>query len=425
MKKLLDEELLSPDVTTNTPKLNKFIRSITQAQSSEPGSILFKDFEYKQSSKFNIPSLKGNADIGISNIRIHNLDTVGYPLNIIHPDSTNPHILENDITLGVGDNPLQFLVHILVALNTDDIHMKNEFDLSIDMNTLTLLLDFLAKIDINALFRIPLRHVLNYNCWLAAIPPPTLNDQGVRSEKEQVEQDITASLEKLQAIVQEAVFSINCTDCSGPALSEILTLSSTSNGIQDSTAAINNLLNYATDIIKGEYSQVNIDRILNHARNQCPIYTEYYDENYISQSYKSFNTASYEDENIKAVLGIAVAILVIIIFISILFYARSWIIRKRHKQWLQTLSPTEALYYYEDQLHSEQESKALNCVTKSMFRSDESIPMSVRIIMPIVILLNIGLFLSGHLDLGATITVRMQMAGQDMPIDKFFEFSMG
>ena len=89
------------------------------------------------------------------------------------------------------------------------------------MDAITILSCLLAKVDANALFRVPIRHMLNYNCWLAAIPAPTLNDQGVRSEQQgQGEQyDVTASLQNIQAFVQKAVFGINCTDCSGPALS--------------------------------------------------------------------------------------------------------------------------------------------------------------------------------------------------------------
>jgi hypothetical protein len=45
--------------------------------------------------------------------------------------------------------------------------------------------------------------------------------------------------------------------------------------------------------------------------------------------------------------------------------------------------------------------------------------------MPLVILGNIGFFLSGHLSLGASISIFGSIAGQSFEEDGFFEFSMG
>merc|ERR1712166_1546801 len=62
--------------------------------------------------------------------------------------------------------------------------------------------------------------------------------------------------------------------------------------------------------------------------------------------------------------------------------------------------------------------------TRSMFQSDKDIPFLIRYGMPVIILGNIGLFLSGHLSLGATVNIEAQIAGETISVDKFFEFSM-
>lgn len=59
-----------------------------------------------------------------------------------------------------------------------------------------------------------------------------------------------------------------------------------------------------------------------------------------------------------------------------------------------------------------------------MFQSDKEIPLWIRYGMPIVILGNIALFLSGHLNLGATVNIEAKIGGETIKVDKFFEFSM-
>ena len=64
-----------------------------------------------------------------------------------------------------------------------------------------------------------------------------------------------------------------------------------------------------------------------------------------------------------------------------------------------------------------------NDSTESMFRSPD-IPTLVRWLMPLIIVANIGFFLSGHLSLGATVNIEAELAGEKFRVEKFFEFSM-
>jgi len=58
-----------------------------------------------------------------------------------------------------------------------------------------------------------------------------------------------------------------------------------------------------------------------------------------------------------------------------------------------------------------------------MFNS-EYVPTSVRYGVPCVILVNIGLFLSGHFNLGGAVSVFINFAGEDITIDRLFTFSV-
>ena len=52
------------------------------------------------------------------------------------------------------------------------------------------------------------------------------------------------------------------------------------------------------------------------------------------------------------------------------------------------------------------------------------IPWFARWFIPVVLLVNIGFFLSGHISLGASVDINIDMAGEQIVIPKFFEFSL-
>ena len=67
--------------------------------------------------------------------------------------------------------------------------------------------------------------------------------------------------------------------------------------------------------------------------------------------------------------------------------------------------------------------KDLNNRMTSLVQSTE-VPLFIRVFIPIVILANIALFLSGHISLGGTVNISGSFAGQSFHVDGFFEFSM-
>jgi hypothetical protein len=61
---------------------------------------------------------------------------------------------------------------------------------------------------------------------------------------------------------------------------------------------------------------------------------------------------------------------------------------------------------------------------RSLAFSHDCVPQWLRCGIPIIILGNVGLFLSGHLSLGGTVNISGQFAGQYFDVQGFFEFSM-
>jgi hypothetical protein len=98
-------------------------------------------------------------------------------------------------------------------------------------------------------------------------------------------------------------------------------------------------------------------------------------------------------------------------------------VRRRHKKWLGRLPPHQVRRLGRQQDREQEVESELNATTRSMFQSPE-IPKFVRWIMPLILLVNIGFFLSGHLNLGATVNIEAELAGEKFRVEKFFEFSM-
>ena len=118
------------------------------------------------------------------------------------------------------------------------------------------------------------------------------------------------------------------------------------------------------------------------------------------------------------------AIIATIGIVSTLVYSVVKVIRsRRRKVWLAKLSKKKIRFYLSRQEEEDALTRDLNQGTRSMFRSS-SIPSVVRFLVPIVILVNIGLFLSGHISLGASVDINAQIGGESFKVKEVFVFSM-
>mmetsp|Transcript_35452 Transcript_35452/g.41052 ORF Transcript_35452/g.41052 Transcript_35452/m.41052 type:complete len:86 (-) Transcript_35452:14-271(-) len=77
-----------------------------------------------------------------------------------------------------------------------------------------------------------------------------------------------------------------------------------------------------------------------------------------------------------------------------------------------------------NQRREQQDEKRLSDSTRSMMKSSEEIPVIARYLIPTVIFGNIGLFISGHLSLGASLLIYFQVAGEELIVDNFYIFSL-
>merc|ERR1712038_2212378 len=120
------------------------------------------------------------------------------------------------------------------------------------------------------------------------------------------------------------------------------------------------------------------------------------------------------------VIAVLTSLVFIVAFISILVRCLR---RKRHELWLKTLTDDEVLRFQLKEEEEKNKQMLLNSNSQSMIRS-ATIPLFVRILIPLIVFINIGFFLSGHLSTGATVNVDVNLAGQGFTFDGVFTFSM-
>jgi Na+-transporting methylmalonyl-CoA/oxaloacetate decarboxylase gamma subunit len=250
------------------------------------------------------------------------------------------------------------------------------------------------------------------------MPAPPLDARGVRLEGSEA----SLSLVHLFASVSNLNLNITCISCTSPGMAELATLLSTPEAIEDATEVANDIFEYVTRLLGGEFLQVTFDRMLNDAKRSCP-HSPSYTATPAAVTYESFESADSADQSIQFLIYLAIGTGCLLVFVLAVVILVKLVVRRRHQKWLRSLSSERVFLLWQQQRADQRKAMKLNETTRSMFRSSQ-IPRWVRLIMPVVILGNIGFFLSGHLSLGATVNIVATLAGQSFTVGNFFEFSM-
>jgi len=416
---IVQDFIFRVDKSTRLSAINDIVVApITEAQSNSSGSFVFEGDIFSGNSRFEVGGFNANIQLRASDVHIDNLDTIGSPLELFQAVKDVPHSLNNMMTFGTENRPVRISMRFLLSLmGDDDTQLHNDVEISLDLHSASVMLQAMMKVAESRFYGFPMRDIFDLNCWLAMIPAPKLDQYGVRS----ISEEQTVSLQELAATAASLSLNVTCIECSSPRMPELTELLSKVEAQEDLSEAMNALLDYATDMVGGNFVEVQMDRLLNDAARKCP-HSPTYDPNTEAQVYQAFKTQ--EDEpSLSLLVTIAALAIVAILAVVAVIYAIKSIVHRRHKRWLGTLPPHQIQRLVQEQSREEREQAELNTASQSMFRS-KVIPTYARFGMPLIIISNIIFFLSGHLSLGATVNVEAELAGEKILIDDFFEFSM-
>lgn len=414
----LKKSVFKTNNVTGLSALNDvLVGPLTNTASNTTGSLIFPGDILNSETKMKVGGLDALVEFKASDARIDNLDTLGPPLDLLEVLEM-PYVLNNSATVGVDDRPLHVAIRLLVALSGNDIiNVRNELDIAFDFSQLSIMATSMMMIAESRFYKFPLRDVFDLNCWLATIPAPELDAQGTRIEKS----DFTASIEEIAAAVSKLNINISCVQCSSPQMTEFAQLISSADTEADVTSAMNDFLNYVGDLAGGEFLQVQIDRMLNDASRKCR-HSTMYDANYTSPVYEPFE-APESDFDISYLIMLAGLAIGFLLVIALVLVGIRFVVRRRHKKWLGNLPPYKIRTLARNQNRERKRESEMNAASTSLFKSPE-IPQWIRWSIPIVILLNVALFLSGHFSLGATVNVEAEIAGETFKVEQLLEFSI-
>jgi hypothetical protein len=419
LKKLVDDNVFAVNPDTGLSRINEeLIIPLTLSESNISGTYLVHGNLLDYRGNVDIPGLKANFHLEISDARVNNLDSVS-SLQLLAPSNSDAHRLDNDAVIGASSKPLEAECKIYLKVTGEKIQIDDEFIIKITLDSAQIMAALVALVDTKALMNFPMRDITNPYCWLATIPAPPLDEFGLRLKNVTT---ISASLVDLTASVKKAGIALGCVSCSSPGIDELGNVLRTDEGVRQSTNLVNHALSKLVHMMEGLFMQVRVDRLLSEASMRCP-HLSTYDRSFTRMQYQSIKAPSYSDDSGSFVAAVAIVLGCSIFLVSLAVFISKFIARCKHRKWLQSLSSDDLQYLHMQQVRENNLQKGLNRNTQAMFMSKD-VPILARIMIPIVVLGNIALFISGHLSLGAAVNIEVTLAGQKISINNFFEFSL-
>jgi hypothetical protein len=303
-----------------------------------------------------------------------------------------------------------------LIIATEGEKIENDIDISIDMEAMNIALTALLKVADERLFAFPIRDITNLDCWLATIPAPELDVTGVRLEN----QEVTAALAGFTGSIQDLNLNVTCNECSSPGMEDMSDLLMTLQAQRSVKTSMTNMMNDILGPVLVDLAQFQIDRMLSEAPTKCPHRLEYNPDAVIE--YQELRAVDTDSDLTYLMLWGIVALVLIVATGVVMFIVRA-AVQRRHQRWVSSIPKFQKHYLFQAQARDDAMERELNATTTSMFSSPD-VPLLLRLSMPFVILGNIGLFLSGHLSLGATVNIEAQIAGEVLRVEDFYQFSV-
>ncbi|CAB9519904.1 Paraquat-inducible protein A [Seminavis robusta] len=422
----LNDQILAVDPVTGLSTINSLVAGATEFLFGEKGSVIIPGTILETDEiDFGVGALLLNISLSMGDLHIQNADSIGEPIEILRPVDGEPYYLDNSVGIGLGDKPvrvsLRFSVDILnIDADTLDVtkEIRNEMIISIDIHTAKTLFNGLLKIPESRLIDFPMSDFLNPWCWGALFPAPELNHLGIRPEGE----PRSVALMDLALEFSKLNVTIECVSCTSPGMANLVETLRKPGSSEGLTLLANTIVEYGLDIVTGNLVQNAIDRGIMEATRRCPHDPKYEGDNLDLRVFDplNFDRSVAVNHILFLLAGVLVGLVVVILVVS---SAVRCIVNRRFSRWLRTL-PTQRVHLV---LHQQQADKqlerALNENTSSMFSTPE-LSMPVRYGMPLIILGNIGFFLSGHLSIAAQVGFVLEIAGDPFTLSRLYDFTI-
>lgn len=245
---------------------------LTQAQSGVEGMLRFPadlvSLVKNEVSNSVVAPLVDRFELRLSDLRIQNLNSVVTPLSLVLA-TNDANVLENLINFApTTGRSLELTVKLLIALDGDSsLSMLNEFDLSISVDSLELFNDVYATMTSSSFLQLPVRHVLDFDCWLAMIPETEVSGDG----EDNLEAVRSFGVKTLLTRLLNMSLGARCLQCFSPGttiLPELMDILENSGAAHTLGYRLESLVQ---SLLESDSIQSIVDRKLRDAHALCPI----------------------------------------------------------------------------------------------------------------------------------------------------------
>lgn len=287
--------------------------------------------------------------------------------------------------------------------------MSNEINVHVDVYAATVLFSVLLRVAEESLLSFPLKDVTKQYCWLSTILVSSNEGRGIAFNGEGF------SIEQLD-------LNISCSNCTSPQFGELL---ADLYAPSDPGDARDTVVQTFNQILDGDAIQDFFEEVVAESSKRCP-HSDQYDPlsstNLSSLlSAKPFRFTDFTERDSKSsYFNIANGIFAACLLL--LFVLGKVIISRRNKKWKDSLSEEGKELLRQQKSRERQQESIINSHGQSLFKSSH-LSQVTRWLVPLGIMLNIALYMVGHLGVISTVDLEIHLAGEDFNVHHFLEFS--
>jgi len=412
------ETKMSDTVESGLSRMNDLVGSLTRRQSNVSGDLYYPGYIFQQELNLDLNGLNADIELGISDLRISNLDSLGSPITVLQPVLGESSVLNNSATIAAGSEALRTELRLLFKADGSDLEVHNDLVMGLNLMSIEAMLEILVEFSESPFLTFPLRDIMNLNCWLSTIVTPILDKYGDRAG----EPDTGMAVKSLAMAVAEASLDIDCIECSSPLIVEMASIIGSKEAIEDTTDAANMIFNYISNLLGGDFTRSKLDRMLADADRKCP-HSPSYDSNYSGVKYAEMEAPKQEESAYGFLIAIVLVIIISALVVTLIYVVTRNVAKRRHGRWMETLNIVQKLELAKMQRKEKERETDVNAKMSSLVRSKE-VPLFFQVFVPVMILGNVALFVSGHLSIAGTVNISGSFAGEPFNVDGFYEFSL-
>lgn len=344
-------------------------------------------------------TLDDETELRITSVRFENLDNFAYPLQFLQPRDQTPYTLDNEISLGIEGKILKIWANMFVIVNEDGERTVNQVDVSVQVNTASIFLSFLAQVDEERFKKLHLRDFDDINCWIATIPPPISS------------REPTLSIESFKFLYDDFSLDMECLSCPNQDINSASALGMIFNNPRT-------LARFLDKIISGPVLQGRINAAQHESTLNCGIRTGAIESSTLNPNIQQ---SGYIDESYKTMATFSLlAVLVIAIVLAFSIYNRI-VVSRNHKKWIASLGDDAIILLYKREIYNQRKMKIFFNQSRPLI---SSFPILLRVCFILLTLMSLSSFAVSHALICIVVDMNGHLSTQDFNIDTRYNFSI-